>query len=138
METRYLDLADFLLIAEAVTGIAADVLARAGNLPLAESALNAPAAEFGGVEVYPDLATKAAVLCHRLAKNHPLPDGNKRTAYICTVEFVERNGQVWSPPPGDDPGGAETVEVMKGVAAGAVELEELTEWILDRLRTDSS
>jgi death on curing protein len=62
MAWHYLDLADFLLIAEAVLDIPAEDLARAGQLELAESALHAPAAEFGGVEFYPDLARKAAVL----------------------------------------------------------------------------
>ena len=44
----YLDLADFLLIAEAVLEIPVEDLARVGRLELAESALRAPAAEFGG------------------------------------------------------------------------------------------
>jgi prophage maintenance system killer protein len=34
-------------------------------------------------------------------KNHPLPDGNKRCAFLSTVEFVERNGRTWMPAPGD-------------------------------------
>ena len=44
MDWRYLDLADFLLIAEAVLDIPAEDLARAGRLDLAVSALHAPAA----------------------------------------------------------------------------------------------
>jgi death on curing protein len=78
MAWRYLDLVDFLLIAEAVLDIPAEDLARARRLELAESALHAPAAEFGGVEFYPDPARKAAVLASRLIGDHPLPDGNKR------------------------------------------------------------
>ena len=50
MTFEYLDLADFLLIAEAVLDIPAEDLARAARLELAESALHAPAATFGGVE----------------------------------------------------------------------------------------
>jgi death-on-curing protein len=49
----YLDLADFLLIAEAVLGVSAEDLAGVAQLNLAASALDAPAAEFGGVEFYP-------------------------------------------------------------------------------------
>lgn len=63
-------------------------LARAGRLELAESALHAPAATFGGVEFYLDLARKAAVLASRLINNHPLPDGNKRVGYLCALEFA--------------------------------------------------
>ncbi len=78
MALRYLDLADFLLVAEGVLGIEAEVLAQVADLNLADSALHAPAASYGGVEFYEDFSTKAAVLCSRIARNHPLPDGNKR------------------------------------------------------------
>jgi hypothetical protein len=43
----------------------------------------------------------AAVLCWHLVKNHPLPEGNKRCAFLATVEFVERNGRTWLPAPGN-------------------------------------
>lgn len=33
-------------------GVEAEVIQKMANLPLADSALNAPAAEFGGVEFY--------------------------------------------------------------------------------------
>jgi hypothetical protein len=42
--TEYLDLADYLLIAEAVLGVAAEDSARWPGIGLAESALHAPAA----------------------------------------------------------------------------------------------
>jgi hypothetical protein len=38
------------------------------------------------MERYPTLLEKAAVL---LERNHPLPDGNKRTAFIVTGLFLE-------------------------------------------------
>lgn len=50
MRCQYLDLADFLLVAERVLGTPTEVLVRTARLPLAESALNAPAAGFGGEE----------------------------------------------------------------------------------------
>lgn len=61
MAWNYLDVADFLLVAEAVRDIPADDLAAGARLDLADSALHAPAAEFGGIEFYPDLAAKTAV-----------------------------------------------------------------------------
>ena len=76
--TAYLALADYLLIAEAVLGLPAELIAEFNRIGLADSALAAPRAGFAGVEAYPDFATKAAVLCWHLVKNHPLPDGNKR------------------------------------------------------------
>ncbi len=42
--TRYIDLADFLIIADAVLGIDAKVLARSVRIDLAESALYFPSA----------------------------------------------------------------------------------------------
>ena len=30
------------------------------------------------------------MLCWQLVKNHPLPDGNKRCAFLATVECMER------------------------------------------------
>jgi death on curing protein len=132
MAWHYLDLADFLLIAEAVLEIPAEDLARAGQLALAESALHAPAAEFGGVEFYPELARKTAVLASRLIGNHPLPDGNKRVGYLCALEFVARNGGTWTNP-ADDPGGDATVAIIEGVADGTIGEDQLTAWIAERL-----
>jgi death-on-curing protein len=44
------------------------------------------------VEVYPTILEKAAILLERLARNHPLPDGNKRTAFFVTGLFLEASG----------------------------------------------
>jgi death-on-curing protein len=121
---QYLDLADYLLIAEAVVGVPAETIARWPGIGLAESALHAPAMSFGGVEFYPDLFDKAAILCVRLARNHPLPDGNKRVAYLALVEFLGRNGIDWAPPSVD-----ETVRMIEEIAAGRVSARELAEWL---------
>jgi death-on-curing protein len=120
---EYLDLADYLLIAEAVLGVPAEAIARWPGIGLAESALHAPAAAFEGVELYPDVIDKA-VLCVRLARNHPLPDGNKRVAYLALVEFLARNNVEWSPPSVD-----ETIATIERVAAGEMPEPELAEWL---------
>lgn len=127
---RYLKLADFLLIAEAVLDVPAEAIARFNRIGLADSALAAPQAGFGGQEAYPDFATKAAVLCWHLVKNHPLPDGNKRCAFLATVEFVERNGRAWVPAPGDP---NETDRVVRAVASGEMREEDFRAWITRRL-----
>lgn len=134
METRYLDLVDFLLIAEAALGVEVAVLQRITALHLAESALAAPAAEFQGEEFYPDIATKAAILCSRIIRNHPLPDGNKRLGYLCAIEFVERNGFRWEPPTGDQPSGDETAAVIEAVAAREMEEADFAKWVRERVR----
>lgn len=128
--TEYLDVADFLLIAEAVLGVPAERIADWPGVGRAESALQAPAASFGGVEFYPDVIDKAAVLCVRLARNHPLPDGNKRVAYLALVEFLARNQVDWEPPSVE-----ETVAIIEGVATGDISERELADW-LRRTRTE--
>jgi death-on-curing protein len=121
---EYLDLADYLLIAEAVLGVPAEAIARWPGIGLAESALHAPQAGFGGVQLYPDVIDKAAVLCVRLARNHPLPDGNKRVAYLATLEFLARNHIEWAPP-----SVGETVTTIERVAAGEISERELADWL---------
>jgi len=55
---HYLDLVDYLLIAEAVTGIPAETPAKLPGIDLAGSALHAPQAEFGSTEFYPDFPSR--------------------------------------------------------------------------------
>lgn len=95
--------------------------------------LGAPAAGFGEHQEYPDLAVKVAVLLQRVASNHALPDGNKRTALLCAILFANLNGLDWEPPKADDPDGAETAEVVEAAAGGNVPLAALAAWVGDRL-----
>jgi death-on-curing protein len=93
-----LSIEDLLLIAEAVLDISAERLARAARLGAAASALEAPFATHDGRDRYPALGDKAAILCSRLVRNHPLPDGNKRVALLAMLELVARNQGIWLPP----------------------------------------
>ncbi len=93
-----LEIDDYLAIAAAVLEVDADTITRIANIPLAESALHAPFASFGGQEFYPDVIQRAGILCSRLVRNHPLPDGNKRAAYLSMLMFLEINGIKWYPP----------------------------------------
>ena len=63
---------------------------------LLASALARPAAGFAGQEVYETIPAKAAALLESLAKNHPLFDGNKRTAWVLTQLFLWLNGYIHS------------------------------------------
>ena len=128
--TRYLSLAEFWYLAEGVTGIDAATLIKASRVELADSALHAPQAGFGDTDFYPDIMDKAAVLACRIAWNHPLPDGNKRAAWVCLVMFVELNGGRWrSDPPDVD----ESVGAMIAVAARDVDEAWLADWLRDRV-----
>ncbi|CAB4624978.1 unannotated protein [freshwater metagenome] len=123
---RFLTLAEAMVIAEAVTGISARTLHSAARIELLDSALHAPQAGFGDEDFHPSLSAKAAVLCVRLARNHPLPDGNKRLAWTATVTFLAINGIELAADPDD------AVEFMLAVAAGTIDVEQATEWIETR------
>jgi len=132
---RALELADFLLIAEAVLEIPAKRIAQESSLHLADSALHAPLACFGGEDFYPDFALKAAVLCAHLVKNHPLRDGNAPVALVATIEFCQRNGHPWRPPPGDEDGAVTARRLMDLAAAPLTRdtVAELAAWIGERI-----
>ena len=134
MRVAYLDVADFLAISELVLDQSAENIAHVSRLELADSALHAPAASFGGVEFYPGLVTKAAVLCTRIVKNHPLPDGNKRVGFVCMIEFCLRNGLTWTPPPGDEDGEASAGVILELAAGPGDEnaVAALAVWIRER------
>lgn len=66
MSVAYPDHSDRLAVAHAVTGIDLEPLVASSQLDLADSALHAPAASFGGQEFYPDFVDKAAALLVRL------------------------------------------------------------------------
>jgi death on curing protein len=128
--TRYLTLAEFLWLAEQVTGLPSSTLAKASRMELADSALHAPQAGFGEEEFYPDLYDKAAVLTCRLAWNHPLLDGNKRAAWACLVLFVDLNDSRWDP---DPPNVDEAESAMLAVAAREVDEAWFATWLRDRV-----
>jgi prophage maintenance system killer protein len=135
MTVDYPELADFLLVAEAVLQTPAKKIAEEANLHLADSALHAPAAQFAGEDFYPHFASKAAVLCAHLVKNHPLKDGNAQVALVTTIEFCGRNDYIWFPPP-DDEDGRITASVLTDLAAAELDdatIENLSHWIADRI-----
>lgn len=50
---------------------------------------------FGGQELYPTVEEKAAHLLYFVVKDHPLSDGNKRSAAALFVTFLARNGMLY-------------------------------------------
>lgn len=68
------------------------------------------------------------MLAARLAKNHPLPDGNKRAAWLAMIEFIERNGYRCEQPEPD-----EAVEAMLGLASNEIAEADFVEWVRSRL-----
>lgn len=130
MIVYYLDLADYLAIVTEVTGLGVEAAIRVTNLDLADSALHAPQAGWGDTDLYPDLVDKAAVLVTRLTKNHALPDGNKRAAWVALRVFVELNNWEWVSYPSVD----EAERLMLDVASGASSERDVSEWLAPRIR----
>lgn len=102
-------------------------LLRAVQLGLLDSALHAPQARFDGIEFHPGLVDKAAVLVVRPARNHPLPDGNKRPAWQCLTMFCALNGYELLA------AADEAFDLMLAVAAGELGEAQVADWLSARL-----
>jgi death on curing protein len=95
---------------------------------LLESAMARPAMTFGGEDLYPDVASKAAALMHSLVLNHPFIDGNKRIGCAAAELFAEQNAHALIAT------NQELVTMTLAVAEGKVEVEALTIWFRQRLK----
>ena len=129
MAWHYLELEDFLLIAEAVLGVAAERLADMPRVvQMASSALGVPRSGWEGRDAYPLVEQKAALLASRLVRDHPLPDGNKRIAWLALIEFLERNGYGLANVEVDD-----AVTTMFALAAGDLSEAGFVEWLRPKI-----
>jgi death-on-curing protein len=93
---------------------------------LLESAVARPQASALGVDAYPDLVSKAALL-HSLVLNHAFVDGNKRTAVLATLVFLDLNGFVvhWDQD--------EALDFMLRLAAHEIELDDVSAFLRARM-----
>jgi death-on-curing protein len=125
--TVFLELGDYCEIAAELLGTTPEQIARLPRIALADSALATPNAGFGEHEAYPTLIEKAAVLVEHLARNHPLPDGNKRAAFLSVWLFMELNDRPFVE---EDPD--TDVPMMERIAAGEATAEQINEWLVAR------
>jgi death-on-curing protein len=88
-----------------------------------ESAVAQPEASFGGEELYPNVAAKAAALGYSLIQNHPFVDGNKRVGHGALEVFLLLNGYEIAGSVG------EQEDIIIGVANGRISRIELSEWV---------
>jgi death on curing protein len=95
-----------------------------------EAAVARPRATFGGEDLYPDLASKAAALMHSLVMNHPFVDGNKRVGAMAAELFLDFNGRSLSAP--DE----EFEEITLSVARGEIDAESLAIWFRQRMSSE--
>jgi death-on-curing protein len=76
---------------------------------------------------------KAAVLVVHLAKNHPLPDGNKRAAWVALRVFIETNGRTWTTPPTVD----DAEHAVLAIASGEWDETIMAGWLRAQLNAPS-
>ena len=93
------------------------------DLGAVESAVAQPRMRFGGAELYPTLVEKASGLGFSLIQNHPFLDGNKRTGHAAMETFLVLNGHHITASVDQQ------VEIVLGVASGAVSRESFTGWL---------
>jgi death-on-curing protein len=123
-EVHYVAFGDYCRIAAAVLGTSPEQIARLPRIGLADSALSSPSGGFGGQDAYPGLLEKAAVLIEHLARNHPLPDGNKRCAFLSVERFLAANGRpIGNADPDVD------VPMVERIAAGEATMPEIVDWL---------
>ncbi|MFJ2617686.1 RhuM family protein [Glutamicibacter sp. NPDC087344] len=80
------------IIATVAAEFPADTLAGRERGDALEGIVAAVYQSFGGQDVYPTTEEKAAHLLYFVIKDHPLADGNKRSAAALFVTFLARNG----------------------------------------------
>ena len=93
-----------------------------------ESALAQPYMTFGGNELYPSLAEKAAALGFSLIQNHPFADGNKRTGHAAMAMFLAINGYKINASID------EQTEIILSVASSKLIRDEFTKWLSNHIQ----
>ncbi len=92
-----------------------------------KSAVAQPQMTYGGQDLYPSLAEKAAALIFSLIHNHPFVDGNKRTAHASMEIFLIFNGyEIKSSVD-------EQEKIVLNIATNQIQREDLTQWITQHL-----
>lgn len=93
---------------------------------LLESALGRPEnlAAYGD----PDVFDLAAAYAFGIVRNHPFVDGNKRTAFLTAILFLDLNGQSLAAP---EP---EATAIMLAFAGGEVDDAQFAAWLRENCR----
>ena len=128
----------WFLSVDDVLAIHEDTIANEGGLAgirdpgLLESAVLMPQQQFGGEYLHDGLPAMAAAYLFHIAQNHAFHDGNKRTAALSALVFLEVNGVELLP----EPDALERTTLA--VAASRCRKEELAQWMRQQLDPDRS
>lgn len=76
-----------------------------------------------GEELYPNLIDKAAAIIRSLIADHPFVDGNKRTAMLAGLTFLEINGVHFAAEPG------EIEDFAVKIATGKLDVPSIVTWL---------
>jgi death-on-curing protein len=99
------------------------------NRSLVESAIGSAFFEMEGIGyVHGDLPEIAAALCFKIIKNHAFGDGNKRTAAISSIVFLNLNGHELSY--ATDSTGTEFHRLIESVADNKSSEIDIKKWFL--------
>ena len=92
------------------------------------SCVDRPATTLYGEDAYPTLELKAASLLESFVKNHPMIDGNKRSAWLSTNIFLELNGvEIYAAQEA-------AFDFILSIATGSKSLDELAQWLSSNTR----
>ena len=112
-----------------VAAIGVQAVAIFGGMPgdirdenLLKAALGRPLNKWHYDDPKPDIFILAAAYCFAICKGHVFHDGNKRTAYIVAIVFLELNGMICSPDQVD------IIDTILGVAGGTLDEVQLSHW----------
>lgn len=97
---------------------------------LFDSAYNSMFTGFGPYEKYPEIEDKAARLCYAIITSHCFKNANKRTGMMSMLLTLRLNNRknVFDE--------EELFEMITGIGSGTKTLEELTEFIKTRQKTN--
>jgi death-on-curing protein len=112
---------------------------------LLESAISRQTVGFGGKLKYDDPLSNAASLCYGICCNHPLHNGNKRTALVSLMCHLDKNGFTFSDRADQDSLYSFMVKVaghkiapkkklVRTTDQSDLEVSEMTSWIRKRTR----
>ena len=93
------------------------------DLEYLESACERPEVVFNGIEIFPDVYSKAAGLLHALIDYHPFHEGNRRVALAAAAMFLKINGidlKAWPD---------EAANIAAAVAAGGIDVTRTAAWL---------
>ena len=117
------------LLIEEIISLHAKVIAQSGggsglrDRGALESAVAQPGMTFGGEDLYPTVAEKAAALGHSLIQNHPFVDGNKRVGHAAMEVFLVLNGYEIAASVD------EQEQIVLSVASSQMSRAEFSEWL---------